>query len=179
MNRISRRARHSGLTLALGAGLCLAALALAVPGLARAAEPVARAAEGSWGYALWSDLMSPFCPGRTLADCTSGEAEQLRSWILVQAASGRSREQVEAELFERYGDVILSAPRAEGIGLAAYLLPALAFAAGGSGIAFFLARQTRGARGETRLPEGPAGSAPLDPELERLVDAELERREAS
>ena len=176
MTDLSRRAQHGGLQLAPGAAALLAALALGVPGVARAAEPAARAAEGSWGYALWSELMSPFCPGRTLADCTSGEAEQLRSWILVQAASGRSQAEVEAELLERYGDVILSAPRAEGIGLAAYLLPVLAFAAGGSGIAFFLLRQTRRSRAATPLPEGPA---PPDPELERLVDAELERREAS
>lgn len=173
VSRLSRRA----LALALGTAPLLAALAGAAPGSAEAAPPAARAAEGSWGYALWSELMSPFCPGRTLADCTSGEAEQLRTWILVQAAAGRSKDEVEAELLQRYGDVMLSAPRAEGIGLAAYLLPALAFAAGGSGIAFFLSRQTRRARGAAQLPEGPAGASAADPELERLVDAELARRE--
>jgi hypothetical protein len=62
------------------------------------------------------------------------------------------------------------APRAEGIGLAAYLIPALGFAGGGLLVGFFLKRQTRGARVE-------ASEAPpeKDPELERIVDEELAR----
>ncbi len=174
----------------LNAALCRAALGclwlaiavapalLASASAAAAGQPAAResAASESWGYALWSDLMSPFCPGRTLADCSSGEAEQLRTWILVQAAAGRSRDEVESELLERYGDGILSAPRAEGIGLTAYVLPALAFALGGSGVAFFLLRQTRQARDRVAAPAAPADIPDADRELERIVDAELESR---
>jgi hypothetical protein len=46
-------------------------------------------AEG-WSYEMWNDLMSPFCPGRTLADCPSDKAEELRQWIVDQEAGGRS-----------------------------------------------------------------------------------------
>ena len=35
---------------------------------------------------------------------------------------------VEEELYERYGDIILAAPRAEGFGTAAYAIPILALA---------------------------------------------------
>ena len=175
MSDLGSRWNGRALALAMGVGL-----ALGVAPLARAADdavPAARAAEGSWGYALWSELMSPFCPGRTLADCTSGEAEQLRTWILVQASAGRGRDEVEAELVERYGDVILSAPRAEGIGLAAYLLPAGAFALGGTAVIWFLRRQTRGAAaitsGAALSPKTPA----VDSELAREIDAELARRQ--
>jgi cytochrome c-type biogenesis protein CcmH len=147
------------------AALAIASLGLALPAAAAAADPP------DWGYELPHDLMSPFCPGRSLADCPSPQAESLRAWILVQAATGRSRADVEADLLERYGDVILPAPRAEGIGLAAYVIPVVAFLAGGLLVGFLLRRYTRTG------PPVPAGDA-VDPELARLVDEELERDSA-
>ncbi len=122
-----------------------------------------------WAYALPNDLMSPFCPGRTLGDCTSPQAESLRMWITVQAAAGRSRSDVEAELLQRYGDVLRPAPRATGFGIAAYAFPLIAFIAGGVVVVVFLRRQTRGGA-KTTMVAGPA-----DPDLERIIDEELAR----
>jgi cytochrome c-type biogenesis protein CcmH len=158
-----RRARGGRSGPALGLALALLALAASAP--AEAPSP----APGGWSYALWNELMSPFCPGRTLADCPSGQAESLRLWILVQESAGRSREDVEAELLERYGEVVLSAPRARGIGVAAYAIPVLAFLAGGALWWLFLRRQTRRAA----LAPAPVSAAPLDPELELRLDREL------
>ena len=131
------------------------------------AESEAAAGPEGWAYKLPHDLMSPFCPGRTIADCSSPQAESLRMWLIVQEASGRRREDVEAELFERYGDVLRPAPRATGFGLAAYVFPVIAFLAGGVVVAVFLRRQTRA----VATPE--PSSHPSDPELERLIDQEL------
>lgn len=111
--------------------------------------------------------MSPFCPGRTLSDCPSQAAKSLVMWIVVQEAAGRGRSEVEEELFERYGEVMRPAPKAEGIGVTAYLIPALVFAGGGLLIGIFLRRQTRGAQQQEAAP--PAD----DPELERIIDEEL------
>jgi cytochrome c-type biogenesis protein CcmH/NrfF len=111
-------------SLRRAAALGVVCLGLALPAAA-AAEP-----EG-WAYEVSHEIMSPFCPGRSLADCPSPQAESLRAWIVVQEATGRSRADVEAELLERYGDVIRAAPRAEGIGLAAYVIPLAAFVGGG------------------------------------------------
>ena len=152
--------------------LCLA-LGAALSGSSAAEEqaaPGAPAAEQSWGYALAREMMSPFCPGRALSDCPSSQAETLRAWILVQAAAGRSREEVLAELLERYGEQILAAPRARGFGLTAYAIPIGVFLAGGAVVWLFLRRQTRQARAEPR-----PRAAPLPADLERLVDEELER----
>ncbi len=156
-------------TSRLGRGIALGVLllGLALPATADPADP-----EG-WAYELWHEIMSPFCPGRSLADCPSPQAESLRAWILVQEATGRSQADVETELLERYGDVILSAPRAEGIGLAAYAIPALAFVVGGVLVGVFLRRSTRAGS----PPPGPVAEA-LDPELARLVDEDLERGDA-
>ena len=131
------------------------------------AQGEAAAVPEGWAYKLPNQLMSPFCPGRTLSACTSPQAEDLRLWLIVQEASGRSREDVEAELFERYGDVLRAAPRAEGFGLTAYVFPVIAFLAGGVVVVVFLRRQTRAAA----TPE--PSSQPPDPELERIIDQEL------
>lgn len=142
------------LILAAGAGL-------APPAGAADAEP-----EG-WAYTLMNELMSPFCPGRSLADCPSPQADQLRMWLIVQEAAGRPRAEVEDELYDRYGDVIRARPRAEGFGLAAYFVPAAVFVAGGLLVAIYVRRQTRRSAPETPAP------AVADPDLERLVDEEL------
>ncbi len=149
--------------------LCLAGISAALllgVSTATAAGEAAADPEG-WAYRLSHDLMSPFCPGRTLAACTSPQADSLRMWLIVQEATGRSREDVEAELFERYGDVLRPAPRATGFGLAAYVFPVIAFLAGGVIVAVFLRRQTRAAA--TSAPS----LQPSDPELERIIDQEL------
>jgi cytochrome c-type biogenesis protein CcmH/NrfF len=140
------------------------ALALALPTAAE--EP-----EG-WAYGYFGEIMSPFCPGRTLAACTSPQAESLREWILVQEEEGRGQEEVHRELVERYGDIILSAPRARGFGVTAYLVPLLIFLAGGLLVGIFLWRQTQAAA-EHAAEVAPA--APLDPEIERAIDEELAR----
>ena len=146
----------------------IAALAIA----SGVAAPAGAEPEG-WAYDASNELMSPFCPGRTLSDCPSPAAESMRLWLHVQEAAGRTRQEVEEELFARYGDIMRGAPRAEGVGLGAYVIPLVVFAAGGLLVVFVLRRMTR------RAPEAGAAPAPepplSDPELERLVDEELAR----
>jgi cytochrome c-type biogenesis protein CcmH/NrfF len=125
-----------------------------------------------WVYDLPHELMSPFCPGRTLADCPSPDAASLRMWIAVQAAAGRSRADVEQELYARYGEVIRGAPKREGIGLAAYWIPAAVFVTGGVLVGWFLHRATQRGRDRAQTP-----SRGLDPDVERKLD-ELLRRDA-
>jgi cytochrome c-type biogenesis protein CcmH len=149
------------------AWLAVALLALAIPASAESPEQP----EG-WAYGLWHDVMSPFCPGRSLADCPSPQAETLRMWVVEQEAGGRDREEVEAELFERFGDVVLAAPRAKGFGLTAYAIPVAVFVAGGLLVGVFLRRQTRT---PVEAQGAPAAHEPLDPELARLVDEDLRR----
>lgn len=126
----------------------------------------------AWAYAMAHDLMSPFCPGRTLAECPSPQADELRIWILTQAAAGASQPEVEEALYERFGDQILSAPRPEGWGLAAYVIPIVGFVVGGGMVWLALRRLVR--RGQpTPAPAPPVHSASSDAELERLIDEEI------
>jgi len=91
-------------------------------------------------------------------------------WILVQAAAGRTRADVEEELYARYGETLRSAPKAEGFGTTAYLIPIAVFAAGGALLAWFLRRATRRAAAQP-VPSAAA----LDPEVERRLDEVLSR----
>jgi cytochrome c-type biogenesis protein CcmH/NrfF len=153
--------------------VCAALFALALFAASAAAEsPAPHAGESkapAWAYDLPNDLLSPFCPGRTLADCPSPDAASLRMWILVQAAAGRTRDDVEKELYGRYGEVIRSAPKAEGFGAAAYWMPAAVFLAGGGLVGWFLHRATR------QSPSHEPPVRPLDPEVERKLDELLRR----
>jgi cytochrome c-type biogenesis protein CcmH/NrfF len=151
-----------GRRLAIGIAVLLGSIVLAGAAFGQATGP-----EG-WAYALADEIMSPFCPGRTLDECPSPQAESLRLWLIVQDAAGRSRDDVLEQLYDQYGDVIRPAPKAEGIGITAYVLPALVFVAGGVLVAWFLRRQIR----DGAVAESIAGPI-ADPELERIVDEEL------
>jgi cytochrome c-type biogenesis protein CcmH/NrfF len=139
-----------------------------------ACAPLAAAAAGEtpppWHYDLEQHLMSPYCPGRTLTDCTSPQAAELREWIASQEQAGRSRADVEAQLYREFGEVILQAPRAEGFGLAAYVIPAVGVLLGASLVFVFLRRQSARA-----AAAAPAPAAGVDPELDRLIDEEMRR----
>jgi cytochrome c-type biogenesis protein CcmH/NrfF len=141
--------------------VALAAALLATPLVAGAAE--------EWHYDLEQHLMSPYCPGRTLTDCTSPQAAELRQWIAGEEAKGRSREDVEKQLFLEFGEVILQAPKAQGFGLAAYVIPAVGVALGAALVVVFLRRQQGAA-----TPPAPLSMAP-DPDLDRRIDEELRR----
>jgi cytochrome c-type biogenesis protein CcmH/NrfF len=162
------RRPSGGRAKAIGITLLLLIAALASPAAAEGAP--AADSPPSWAYDLANDLMSPFCPGRSLADCPSPDAASLRMWIVVQAVAGRSRADVEEELYAKYGEVMRSTPKAEGIGTTAYLIPIAVFAAGGVLVVWFLRRATR------RAAAQPAPSAAaLDPEVERRLDEALSR----
>jgi len=131
------------------------------------AFPASAEEEGAYGYALANELMSPFCPGRALAECPSPQADELRLWILDQEAAGRSRDAVEEELYATWGDGLRQAPRAEGVGLVAYAIPVVVVLLGGALVAGFLTRQRRA------RPPGGGEVATIDPEVERLLEREL------
>ena len=78
---------------------------------------------------LSTDLMSPYCAGRTIAACPSPQARQLEDHILAEAKSGKSRDQIEQELVARFGrDIVGYEPPpvllygSIGLGLVALLL---------------------------------------------------------
>ncbi len=157
--------------------MLLAVLLLGTLATAAAAEN-----EG-FAYDLASELMSPFCPGRTVSSCPSPQAGELIQWIQVQEAAGATEEEVVEMLIERFGEEILGAPPAEGITLWAYVFPVVGFV-GGGGIVAVALRRIVGRRNDdddqAQPPQSSGSAAPSvsadDDELERLVDEELSNR---
>jgi len=143
--------------------LAVAALALLVLSGAVRAEP------GGWARELEHELMSPYCPGRSLTECPSPQATEMRLWIQAQEKAGASRAEVEAQLFRQFGDQLRHSPRAEGFGVLAYLVPGLALLAGAGLVVVFLRRQGAGDAAKRE----PAAPAAADPELERALEEEL------
>jgi cytochrome c-type biogenesis protein CcmH/NrfF len=168
-----------GLVLAAGILLISAAAWGAPPAHAASNDHAARireasssspvAASAGWSHELEHSLMSPYCPGRALTECPSPQATELRLWIQAQERAGVPRSEVEARLFQEFGDQLRVSPRAEGWGLWAYLVPAFALLAGGVVVFGFLRRQ--GGAGSASAVPAPASVA--DPELAREIEREL------
>lgn len=145
------------------------------------AAPASQGAE-SWGYGLAHELLSPFCPGRTLASCPSDKADELRVWILMQEAAGASREEVEAELVARYGEGVLPAPPPrDATALAGYAVPILTLVAGAPLVFWLLRRLTASPPAPNRSAPRPAAPGPVggtDDDLAAEVDRDLRERSA-
>jgi cytochrome c-type biogenesis protein CcmH len=124
----------------------------------------------------WQDvagnLMSPACPGRTLLNCTSGQAEQWRELIRQKLAQGESQEQILRYFVDIGGEGILAAPPKQGFALTAWLLP-LFVMVNGAGLIVVLTRRWAQRRPQADVHGMPdrnaAPSSQLsDPYLDRL-----------
>ncbi|MCR4373299.1 MAG: cytochrome c-type biogenesis protein CcmH [Acidobacteria bacterium] len=70
-------------------------------------------------------IMSPFCPGLTLAACPSSSAFELRAEVTKRARDGESQDAIMTDLVARYGDIVLGTPETTGYGLMVWLAPGL------------------------------------------------------
>lgn len=153
-----------------GAALLTSLLALqagAEAGAESGAEPTAQldAESARRAHRLATDLMSPYCPGRTLADCPSPDAAALRSELRALLDGGVPEQEVRAQLEQRFGGAISGVPRTR----LGWVLPGIALVLGALGLAIALHRLLR-------APRGGAAQPPVsDPELEAQLDAEIER----
>lgn len=120
-----RRSPLSWLWRALGAVALVVALQLvAAPPRAAADDVDAQANQ------VAKELRCPICQGLSVADSPTELARQMRQIIRTKLAQGESREAVIQYFVERYGEEVLMAPPARGLGLIAWLVPVLALLAG-------------------------------------------------
>ncbi|MFN7951289.1 MAG: cytochrome c-type biogenesis protein CcmH [bacterium] len=136
--------------------ICLAAFSL---GASAPGTDVDREA-----YRVAHDLMSPFCPGRTLADCPSPYAREVRQEIRESLASGMTASEVTARVTAELGDEVRGRPRSSW----GWAIPALV-TLGGLVVAFAVIRRLA-LQPVRRANEESPSSPSADPLAARLDD---------
>jgi cytochrome c-type biogenesis protein CcmH len=121
--------------------------------------------------AIESVVRCPTCEDLSVAQSTAPTAVAVRAAVTQQIAEGRSDQQVEAYLVDRYGSSIVLDPPARGWSLLVWLLPLLGGCAAIAALVVVLVRR-RGLPGATG---GGSGAGGPDPDLTPEVAAE--RRE--
>ncbi len=117
---------------------------------------------------IFETVLSPYCPGRTISNCPSPQADELRGTITTQLEAGKTPEAVEEELYAVFGDELRTIPRARGIGLLAWLVPAIGFIAG----AWAIVAWTRRTRSDSSNSVASRGQE-LDEESDERLKSEL------
>jgi cytochrome c-type biogenesis protein CcmH len=138
--------------------------ALAAPAAAFASErhPTQNELEG--------EIMCPVC-GTTLDQSDAAVAQQMKMFIRARIAAGDSKSEIEDQLVARFGEQVLAAPPKRGFNLLAWVLPLIGLGAAIPVVGYVAWRWSRAGP--------PDDGAPLDPDLDRRLDQELARYEAS
>jgi len=124
--------------------------------------------------AVASQLQCPVCNGESVAQSSSPVAQEMRSLIRQQLASGQSDDQVLRYFQDHYGDTILETPPRQGFTTIIWLGPVVALLAG----LFILSRAGREWRASRSAGTTGEPSAPMrDSASETLTDEELRYRE--
>jgi cytochrome c-type biogenesis protein CcmH len=124
---------------------------------------------------LESELVCPTCK-TTLDQSDAPVAQRMKQLIRQRIAEGKSADEIKAELVDSFGRGVLAEPPKSGFDLLAWLLPlaGAAVAAAVVGVLAWRWSRSRSDAGGDGDGDGP-GDEPLDPELERRLDAELAR----
>lgn len=120
---------------------------------------------------LFHRVMSPYCPGRLLADCPSPDAGELRQKIKLRIANGERPADIERELYRTFGSDLRTMPDTKGFGMSAWLLPPLVlFTATGAGL-WAVARAHR--RRSVEPAPITANTAPISDDMLDRIDDQL------
>ncbi|NLE88866.1 MAG: hypothetical protein GX607_21000 [Myxococcales bacterium] len=171
-----------GLVQGLGIAQAQTAQAQTAPAGAEAPRPGSETSGESQRKAqsIARRTMSPFCPGRTLADCPSEHAAAWRREIQVMLDEGRTAQEIQEEFERRAGGDLSGSPnRAAGYGLS------LGLAAASLAVLYGLLQVLRGrrptapdgapAQGKPGETSGDAATAAAvtDPKLDERLEREL------
>jgi cytochrome c-type biogenesis protein CcmH len=104
--------------------------------------------------AVEQQLRCPVCQGESVADSPAGIAKSMRAEVRQKLGAGESPAQIKASFVAAYGNWILLAPPASGLGSFAWLAPPLLFLGSiGLLVTLILEWRTRGRTGNERVRE--------------------------
>jgi cytochrome c-type biogenesis protein CcmH len=149
---------------------CLSSILVAVPAISLA--QISEEALNHRLTTLYQEVLSPFCPGRSLNDCPSSKAQELKNSMRQQIEAGASNEQVLNQVFTTYGEQYRAVPRYDGFGKLVWWMPVVFLVLGGCSIGILVTRRQKNA-----LSHPPLKSEELPDDLRRLLKEELDRIE--
>jgi cytochrome c-type biogenesis protein CcmH len=121
---------------------------------------------------LYQQVFSPFCPGRSLNDCPSSKAAELKDQMRAELEAGKAPDVILNEVFQKYGDQYRAVPQFSGVGVLVWLVP-IAFVV--IGLVFAIVASSR--RKRRASAEAGSNGPALSAEDERRIQDELSRLE--
>lgn len=119
---------------------------------------------------LYQQVFSPFCPGRSLNDCPSSKAGELKDEMRAELEAGKSPEVILNEVFQKYGDQYRAVPQFSGVGVLVWLVP-IGFVAIGLAVAVGVSISRK-----KTASAGVSSSKPaLSADQERRIQEELSK----
>lgn len=103
-------------------------------------------------YELYQQVFSPFCPGRSLNDCPSSKAHELKLDMRQKLQEGVPPQTVLEEVFAKFGDQYRAVPSYSGVGKLVWWVP-LGFVFVGllAALGVVLSRKKNGSRRESSV----------------------------
>lgn len=123
---------------------------------------------------IYQEIFSPFCPGRSLNDCPSQRAQDLKLEIRKRLEDGEGKDLVLEGVIARFGEQYRAVPRYLGFGRLVWWGP-LGFLVFGLALAVWIARFGRGAGGGRVNKTTDVKHEGVSSEVARRIEAELER----
>ena len=115
-------------------------------------------------------FMAPCCFRGTLKDHHSSEAIDMKAEIRQMISRGETKDEIQSEFVERYGEQILAEPLQKGINRLAFIAPVAVLLAGGAVVLAVLRRNrpAGGRPGPPRRSGTPDATVTPDDELEKM-----------
>lgn len=131
-------------------------------------------------YELFQQVFSPFCAGRSLNDCPSSKAQELKLEMRAKLEQGVPPQQILEDVFQRFGDQYRAVPQYSGFGKLVWWAP-ISFLMLGAIVALIIARGRHSSQvkvGVDQIPGGAAGSsegqkACISADLRKHIESEL------
>lgn len=115
-------------------------------------------------------LRCPVCRGQSVLESNSSIAQEMHAVVREKLGEGQTEQEILDYFVGSYGDWIILRPRAIGLNLLVYVLPAVALVFGGVWLV------TRLRKWSSNGNEAPAATSGLNEEDERWLEEALRRR---
>jgi len=149
-------------------GLLVAFCGYIAPACAESSE--ARTELDARAYGLYQQVLSPFCPGRSLNDCPSSKAQDLKIQMRQKLEQGLPEAAILEDVFSTFGEQYRAVPHYAGFGKLVWWVPA-GFVALGFALILLI---TRGRRTSPTRTAGAQQNVGLSSEMQAKIKSELD-----